>query len=54
MYLVENGICRKVPVATGTYSGGMVKITEGPETEAQVIVNPDSHSLKDGMKVEVR
>lgn len=54
VYLVENGICRKVPVVTGTYSGGMVKITEGPEAGAQVVVDPDSHSLKDGMKVEIR
>lgn len=54
VYLVENSICRKVPVVTGIYSGGMVKITEGPETGAQVVENPDSYSLKDGMKVKIK
>ena len=43
-----------MPVAAGIYSGGMVKITDGPEAGAQVVVNPDAYSLKDGMKVKVK
>ena len=54
VYQVEEGVCRKVPVAAGIYSGGMVKITEGPEAGAQVIVDSDAYSLKDGMKVKVK
>ena len=54
VYQVKEGVCRKVPVATGIYSGGMVKITEGPEAGEQVVVNPDAYSLKDGMKVKVK
>ena len=54
VYLVENGVCQKVSVTTGVYSGGMVKIMEGPETGAQVVENPESYALKDGMKVNIK
>ena len=53
VYIVEDGICKKTPVIIETYSGGMVKITEGPETGARVIENPADYQLKDGMKVIV-
>lgn len=52
VYLVEDGVCRRVPVETGVYSGGMVKIIGGLETGAKAVENPDSYSLKDGMKVK--
>lgn len=54
VYIVEDGVCKKTAVSTGVYSGGMVKITEGPEAGTRVIENPGDYSLKDGMKVEIK
>lgn len=52
VYVVENGKCKKTPVITGIYSGGMVEISSGLEKGAQVVENPASHDLKDGGTVE--
>lgn len=54
VYIVEDGVCKKTAVSTGVYSGGMVKITEGPEAGTRVIENPGDYSLKDGMKVNIK
>lgn len=54
VYVVEDGACRKVPVETGTYSGGMVKITGELKTGAEVVENPEAYQLKDGGKVVVK
>lgn len=51
VYLVEEGKCRKTSVTTGTYSGGMVEITEGLEAGAEVVDSPEEYGLKDGDEV---
>ncbi len=54
VYLVENGKCKKTPVITGAYSGGMAEITEGLTPGAKVVESPADYDLKDGASVEVK
>ncbi len=54
VYLVENGKCKKTPVMTGAYSGGMAEITEGLTPGAKVVESPADYDLKDGASVEVK
>lgn len=54
VYVVEDGVCKKTPVMTDVYSGGMVRITEGPKAGTSVIENPADYPLKDGMKVKTK
>ena len=53
VYTVENGICRKMAVTTGVYSGGFVEILSGLSDGQQIIDHPGDYELKDGAKIEV-
>ena len=51
VYKVKEGVCKKVSVTTGIYSGGMVEILEGLSDGEQIINHPEEYELKDGEKV---